>query len=411
MVPSARTLFAGLLAALLIAPCASRPAWAHTPPDIYVSVSVDDESLDWELTVSASIFADWFSLDTKQLPDLASDAEKLAEVQDAVAAFFTEWGGVTIDRVPVKGIVRSVRYEAFLDHEIEWDYVQVRVSYATKGKPKQVGLVWRNYNGGLGGYYSSVEAEIAGYGETEYYVFRESEPEVVWHAPRETRVRTPVELPRVRGPRPLTVPWVTVGFIALGALLLLWLRRRDASRFARGATLVLALGMGLGLSEVALGDLTLPWAQAVERPGEAEASEIFESLLRNIYRAFDFEAEDEIYDTLALSVSGDLLDDLYLEIHGSLILQEAGGAVSKVQKVEVDPPTLLPAGPDQGQWFDLEATWRVQGKVGHWGHTHVRLNGYKARFTVAEADGGWKIADMQILTQERLDDGAAGEGR
>ena len=392
--------------ALLAGAGGARVAWAHTPPPIYVSVSIDEEELTWELTVSASIFESWLSIPAKDLNEL--EGEALDRAQGAIEAFVVEWGGVTIDRMPVTGILRSARYEAFLDHEIQWDYVQIRMAYATKGMPRQVGLVWRNYNGGLGGYFSSVESEISAANDTEYYVFRESEPEVVWHAPREASVRTPPALPRVTGPRPLRVPWLSVGVCGLGALALLVLRRRRATPRTIGVVAALALGLGLGLSHVALGDLPLPWAGGVERPDEAEAEAIFESLLRNIYRAFDFEAEEKVYDTLALSVTGDLLDDLYLEIHGSLILQEAGGAVSKVQKVEIQDVVLLPPEADQGPWFAVEATWRVQGKVGHWGHTHVRLNEYRARFTVAQADGAWTIADMALLAQERLDDGTLG---
>ena len=392
--------------ALLAGAGGARVAWAHTPPPIYISVSIDAEELTWELTVSSSIFEDWLSIGAKDLNEL--EGEALERARDEIEAFVAQWGGVAIDRLPVTGILRSARYETFLDHEIEWGYVQIRMAYATKGMPREVRLVWRNYNGGLGGYFSSVESEITGGDETAYHVFRESEPEVVWHAPREARVRTPPALPRVTGPRPLRVPWLTVGLLGLGALGVLGLRRRRASPRTIGVVAALALGLGLGLSQVALGDVALPWVSGVERPTQAQAEAIFESLLRNIYRAFDFEEEERVYDTLALSVTGDLLDDLYLEIHGSLILQEAGGAVSKVQRVEIQDVVLLPPEADQGPWFAVDATWRVQGKVGHWGHTHVRLNEYRARFTVAQADGGWKIADMALLAQERLDDGSLG---
>jgi len=396
----------GGLLLLLLSVSGVRAAWAHTPPPIYIAVTVDEEELTWELTLSAGIFEDWFSVSAAELEGLEGAAHD--EAYDEIQRFVEEWGGVSIDRLPVKGTLRSATQQRFLDHEVEWDYVQIRMAYATKGMPRQVSLVWRNFNGGLGGYFSSVESEIEGRGETGYHAFRESEPEVVWHAPREARVRTPPTLPRVTGPRPLSVPWLSVGVLLLTGVGLLVLRSLAAPRTTLAVVACVGIGLGLGFSEVALGDVEVPWARGVERPTEAESAEIFESLLRNIYRAFDFDTEDEIYDTLALSVTGDLLDDLYLEIHGSLILQEAGGAVSKVQKVEIVDVTLLPADEDQGLWFGLEATWQVQGKVGHWGHTHVRLNEYRARFTVAEAAGGWKIADMTLLAQERLDDGSQG---
>lgn len=395
-----------LLGLVVLAVAGSRPALAHTPPPIYVSIAVDEEEVTWELTVSAGIFEDWLPLKAEGIEGLESEAREQA--RSRIESFIAEWGGVSIDRLPVKGILRSARFQQFLDHEVQWDYVQIRMAYAAKGMPRQVAFVWHNFNGGLGGYFSSVESEIEGLGETSYFVFRESEPEVVWHAPREARTRTPPPLPRVQGPRPVSVPWVSVSVLVLGAIGLLVLRRRRAPRPALAVLAALGLALGLGFSEVALGDVVLPWAKASERPSDGEAAEIFEALLRNIYRAFDFDDEEDVYDTLALSVTGDLLDDLYLEIHGGLILQEAGGAVSKVQKVEMVEALLLPTEEDQGPWFRVHATWQVQGKVGHWGHTHVRLNEYTARFAVTQADGGWKIADMELLAEERLDDGSLG---
>ncbi|MBD3320640.1 MAG: hypothetical protein GF350_06055, partial [Chitinivibrionales bacterium] len=48
-------------------------------------------------------------------------------------------------------------------------------------------------------------------------------------------------------------------------------------------------------------------------PGEARA--LFASLHRNIYRAFDYSTESEIYDALSKSVDGDLLTGIYTEVY------------------------------------------------------------------------------------------------
>ena len=48
------------------------------------------------------------------------------------------------------------------------------------------------------------------------------------------------------------------------------------------------------------------------RLDEQRAHDVFETLQRNAYRAFDYREENEIYDALARSVDGPLLTDLYL---------------------------------------------------------------------------------------------------
>ena len=42
-----------------------------------------------------------------------------------------------------------------------------------------------------------------------------------------------------------------------------------------------------------------------------EGQVILRSLLKNVYRAFDFRDEGDVYDKLAISASGDLLGELY----------------------------------------------------------------------------------------------------
>jgi len=105
-------------------------------------------------------------------------------------------------------------------------------------------------------------------------------------------------------------------------------------------------------------------------------------------------------------VHGDLLDRLYNEIYRSLIMQEEGGAVSRVQAVnpletEIESIGLLP--PDGAPGFAVVTRWQVEGAVFHWGHSHFRTNEYQARYGVIATDAGWRIADSQVLEQRRVD--------
>ena len=59
------------------------------------------------------------------------------------------------------------------------------------------------------------------------------------------------------------------------------------------------------------------------------------TLLQNIYRAFDYNEKSDVYDALEHSVTGDLLEELFLKIQSGLRMQEQGGAVAHVKRVRI----------------------------------------------------------------------------
>ena len=137
-------------------------------------------------------------------------------------------------------------------------------------------------------------------------------------------------------------------------------------------------------------------------PERAEA--VFEPLHANLYRAFDYTDESDIYDALEMSVSGPLLESLYKQIYQSLIDAENDGLLGVV--TGVDPIGLevlespAEAGPDR---FDVRHRWRVAGTVYHWGHSHTRVNEYEADYVVEVVDGAWRITGNMVREQRRLD--------
>jgi hypothetical protein len=122
------------------------------------------------------------------------------------------------------------------------------------------------------------------------------------------------------------------------------------------------------------------------------------ALLHNVYRAFDFREEEIIYDTLAHSVSGDLLTQTYLETRRGLELASQGGARAKVQEIEM----LEVDAESEGPGFRATSTWNVAASVGHWGHIHQRRNRYVAELTVEPVDGVWKITSLELIEEKRL---------
>ena len=126
------------------------------------------------------------------------------------------------------------------------------------------------------------------------------------------------------------------------------------------------------------------------------------SLLKNVYRSFDFRDESDVYDKLALSVQGDLLEEIYLQNRKSFAVKKAGGAQARVKEIEILDAGAEPLSSD-GKGFGVKAKWTAQGSVGHWGHVHTRKNYYDAMVNVEVIDGYWKITDLELLEEKRLD--------
>jgi hypothetical protein len=193
--------------------------------------------------------------------------------------------------------------------------------------------------------------------------------------------------------------------ICLVALLIVvvWSWRRRLAKESLGLQLV--LGMSLLLMSAGV----YPYFNiAISRPaflaGElspVQTKELLQVLLKNVYRAFDFREEDDVYDKLALSVDGDLLEDIYLQNRKSFSVQQAGGAQAKIKSVEI-----LQASASQLQnnspGYAIEAKWTALGTVGHWGHTHQRKNQYDAIINVEDVNGVWKITGLELLEEQRV---------
>ena len=141
------------------------------------------------------------------------------------------------------------------------------------------------------------------------------------------------------------------------------------------------------------------WVGGQGRLNEAATRDVVAGLITNVYRAFDFRAESDVYDVLARSVDGELLRDVYLEMRRGLVLASQGGASARVKEVEL---VELEARPAEEQGILARATWRVRAAVGHWGHLHERRNQYEADLRLQPVDGAWKLVAVEILDEVRL---------
>lgn len=250
-------------------------------------------------------------------------------------------------------------------------------------------------------------------GTVDIVPFSRAKPTLEWHADESGDSRYATVPPVPTPGKPLRLSLLALVLLAVGVPASVIVMRKHgaapgglsmlaAIAAAAGAALVLPMALidvpGTG------GDLPLPT--------DDQAAAIFEPLHENLYKAFDYGNEGEIYDALERSVSGPLLKTLYTQVYNSLVQAEQGGMLGIVTGVEpLDLQVQTIATDDQSRArIDVKHRWSVEGTVYHWGHSHTRVHEYEAIYTLAALDRGWRIVDQQMLEQRRVDeDGLAEE--
>lgn len=201
-----------------------------------------------------------------------------------------------------------------------------------------------------------------------------------------------VEVPKSR--LSISIALVVAVVLALGFLIVA-ARRRS---WAFGLAGLVLLASGSVAPTVAVIEVPVP--ASIRSPSGEEARPTIHALLYNVYRALDFRREELVFDRLAQSLSGDVLERVYLEMRKGLRLENQGGARVRVRAVDVLEVTPEPS-PQAGN-LRYRTLWNATGSVGHWGHTHMRTNSYDALLTLARIGERWKIADIEILEEQRV---------
>jgi hypothetical protein len=179
-----------------------------------------------------------------------------------------------------------------------------------------------------------------------------------------------------------------LGFFVAGALVL---------RSRRG--MLRPIPAALGAAAACIAAISAFIVGGAAAMSNERAGEVVEGILHNIYRAFDYRSEEQVYDILGRSVAGDLLEEIYLENRRGLELANQGGARARVKQVEL---TEISSRAGENGAFVARASWNVFGSVGHWGHIHSRNNRYEAELEIAPSDGSWKLSRLEILDEQRL---------
>lgn len=404
------------------------PAHAHPKLGAHadVRVAVERDGVRLHLIMNLGFVDGLVQVPRRDLAEVAPDEE--AATRRALELYFGAGGApdarravaverpnvLEIDGIEVAPVVRSfevIRPQVEMKPGFDPDpallipQVAMVLDFEAKTAPRRVRIAWgtfpRDFTAAdrLTPPWVNVEAQLTGEGDVQIVTFSREEPEFTWHAPSAPRAERFIAVPEARqgsggGSGGLGVVWIVGGAACLGAGVVV--RRRRGWRAALGgAGVVLAGWGGWQLMRREAGAAGAP-AVSVE-----EAAEIFRALHANIYRAFDYTSEDDIYDALARSVDGPMLDALYGQIYRSLVMYDEGGAVSRVKRVM--PLSGGCEGEVTGEGFTYRARWQVEGSVYHWGHAHTRTNEYLGDYDLALRPEGWRIVGHTVLEQFRVD--------
>jgi hypothetical protein len=226
-------------------------------------------------------------------------------------------------------------------------------------------------------------------------------PKVSWKSQGRLPMPPPLAaIPEIIVVPPTVLPLATMIWLLIGITFFIFVKMRG--RGLPGGALPFALTWLLGAV------LTWPMVNIQIAGGpqvpvireKKQAEEILTPLLRNVYRAFDRRSESDIYDVLARSVDGELLRKLYLETIEALTLDGREGARVAISEFSADVMNVTPR--EGGGGFVTECQWTALGNVGHWGHTHTRVNRYKAHVTVSAVGNAWKITALDVTEARRI---------
>ena len=219
---------------------------------------------------------------------------------------------------------------------------------------------------------------------------------LTWQCKPEDLPRQIAAVDAVYNPKPTMRLLAGSVVLAAAAIFLLKKSSATAGRVAAGVLLIVAVLAWEPLSVV----IDHPWKSPEELSAD-HAKVVFTALHSGLYRSLDFGTEDRVYDALAQTVDGELLEDLYLQLRQSLELRDQGGAIARIRSVEYDAGSAVARKDSVVPWpgFQYKSTWTVSGTVEHWGHVHERQNQFDAIFTIEPREGHWKITRMDVAGQ------------
>jgi hypothetical protein len=379
----------------------NRSLWRQYEAPLSAYLYVEPFEVRKEVVVRPRDLARWIDLGLEDQEVIR--AGEWGALKQRVVDFLLPRDPVTIDGRRIEPVLdrvhfiqRDLRTSRVLETPQNLELISatlgVIVTYPIDGLPQEASMEWGLFPDGVERVPASAVDEAGG---MPTYLSR-GDNVLTWTnfllAPTQARL---VALEPAPESLIVDVPLASV-LCGLAGVVALIAGRRRASGLVAGGVLTVAAVAVLPLLRV---ELPIPFVGPPELT-EEQSSQVCGDLLRNVYRAFDFREEGDIYDVLAKSTDGELLTDVYLETRRALTLENQGGARARVQEVSVTSTESTRLG--DGPGFTSRCTWEVTGSVGHWGHLHQRRNRYDAELTVVPVDGQWRITGLELLDEVRL---------
>lgn len=383
---------------------------------VYSFIYIADHEVRHEVLIPLATLATL--MDLQRTDESFLDIDEQSAAAKKVKAFFGAGNPVTVDGIEVQPVFDRIDFYGLdiRDFAVRPEKrkvsmasgrVGVIMSYSAKTPPSEVTLEWDLLSNTI----REVDTAVIAYDDVSKTKFSKflSENIYRWQAPDRpplppiTSLGDDISLQKFAPPT-ITVSWVCVGLVITAALVALFgLAAANTQWPFLVGTALLAIGAWLG-SSWGIVDYRHPFRKAeIFQIQSDKAHDIFGRLHANMFRAFDYRDESDVYDALEKSVDRDLLRELYLQINQGLKIKEQGGAVAVIEEVKlIEGETCpLPPGikPKSFVNFGYQCSWVLRGTIEHWGHIHERENKYAAKFTVEfvnenESEAGWKITGM-----------------
>ena len=381
---------------------------------IYSFLYIEDFEVRHEILIPLVTLESFLTLEREE-EDFLSVAEQEAS-RRAIEEFFAGVNPIEIDGIKVNPIVDRLGFYGLDFKDFAKPTKKKRVStinarvgiiltYSSKGTPDKVKLTWDMYNDNVWG----VESVCFAFDRGQRLDFSRYQNETFeWNNPGQKVSLAVNPVVVTLKPRSIwSVPILSAAGLFLCSLLSLSLLHKGQRRPRTYFTLTILLIGTLWCWPFSRIPLASPF-QPVPQISTEKAETVFKTLHKNIYRAFDYHTDSDVYDALAKSAEGTFLDSLFQQINQSLQMQEQGGAISRVTDVQwesIEPETRETVDTSEvynERSFAVNSIWNLSGTVEHWGHIHTRTNQYQAVFYLEPVDGTWKLTGTNLLDQQRL---------
>lgn len=392
-------------AAAAAPPAATTSSMLITGPVSHVYVYVEPYQIRVEALFDMHAVFKWLVPDEKELPELLSPSRQAQVVVDA-EKLAADWCSLTTNEgrqpyiAPAAFFVKGKPGATLpMQDKEELAFNQCMLGFVwqftTNETPDQVEVMWKGWINDL----KEMPATILFGNQSEKVVVNSVTKRIPWMNKGRLRPSPLAAVPTFAPAEPVSVPLGAAIWIIAGLAFYWYIWHRDYRLPGGGLPYFGVWVFGLVLFSKIL-VITLQRGETVPVITQAaEAQKIVSPLLRNVYRAFDQRAESRVYDVLARSVDGELLRKLYLETITALTLDGREGTRVLITDFEATVDKVSPHPASGG--FVAECNWSVLGNVGHWGHSHPRYNGYKAKLTVQPMKGEWKLTGLDVQEVRR----------